>query len=102
MAGPKALLAELAPEATAAGDNPLAGKALRYLIGADAGYPVEPEAVTEVGYDATKPADRHLHRVLQPVRRKATPAVTVRTCIRPIPPDNTAKARSIRGVQAGT
>ncbi len=27
---------------------------------------------------------------------KRTPAVTVRTCIRPIPPDNTAKARSIR------
>ena len=55
MAGPKALLAELAPEATADGGNPLAGKALRYLIGADAGYAIDPEAVTEVGYDAPKP-----------------------------------------------
>ena len=55
MAGPKALLAETAPEATAANGNPLAGQALRYLIGADPGYPVDPEAVTEVGYDAPKP-----------------------------------------------
>jgi hypothetical protein len=55
MAAPKALLAELAPEATADGGNPLAGKALRYLIGADAGYAIDPEAVTEVGYDAPKP-----------------------------------------------
>jgi hypothetical protein len=36
--------------------NPLAGKPLRYMIGADWGYAIDSEAVTEVGYDAPKPA----------------------------------------------
>jgi hypothetical protein len=34
--------------------NPLAGKPLRYLIGADGGHVGEPGAITEVGYDATR------------------------------------------------
>ena len=95
MAGPKALLAELAPEATAANGNPLAGKALRYLIGADAGYAIDPDAVTEVGYDAPKPATGTCIAYCN-LFDERTPAITVRTCIRPTPPGNTARGRSIR------
>lgn len=41
--------------ARAKSPNPLAGKPLRYLIGADRGYAVDPEVITEVGYDDPKP-----------------------------------------------
>src|SRR5262249_42738534 len=48
----------LAPRPAAADANPLAGKPLRYLIGADSSGPGHDGAVTVVSYDTTRPAQR--------------------------------------------